>query len=184
MRFTGTGTLEGMDVSKYRTTSFNYADVGASEGTFPADYHHLTRSQVIGAGIDEYGAAADALMQWDMHRGAGLRVHPSADTAIPDAVVVLTLGPIRSPCRVVYVIDEANRQGFAYGTLDGHPEAGEELFHIDYSPADGIVTAHISAFSRPGRWFTTLGGPVGRRVQALITDRYFAALESACRSAR
>ncbi|MFI8567245.1 DUF1990 family protein [Rhodococcus sp. NPDC078407] len=173
-----------MDVSKYRTASFNYADVGATNGTFPTGYHHLTKSRVIGSGLDEFGAGADALMQWDMHRGAGLKVHATTDTAVTDAVVVLTLGPIRIPCRVIYVIDEANRQGFAYGTLDGHPEAGEELFHIDYSPADGIVTAHISAFSRPGRWYTRLAGPVGRQGQALATDRYFAALEKACRSAR
>lgn len=82
-------------------------------------------------------AAADTLMRWDMHRGTGLKVHSDADNAVPDAVVVLTLGPVRIPCRVVYVIDEANRQGFAYGTLDGHPESGEELFYVDYSPRTG-----------------------------------------------
>ncbi|CCQ16855.1 putative uncharacterized protein [Rhodococcus sp. AW25M09] len=173
-----------MDVSKYRTASFNYADAGATKGKFPSGYHHLTRSRTIGSGLEDFEAAADALMQWDMHRGAGLKVRSDAATAVPDAVVVLTLGPIRIPCRVVYVIDEANRQGFAYGTLDGHPEAGEELFHIDYSPTDETVTAHISAFSRPGRWYTRLAGPVGRRGQALATDRYFAALEKACPSAR
>ncbi len=182
MRAVVAGTLEVMDVSKYRTTPFNYADVGASKGTFPAGYHHLARSRVIGSGLEDFVAAADALMQWNMHRGAGLKVHAGSDTAVPDAVVVLTLGPVRIPCRVVYVIDEANRQGFAYGTLDGHPESGEELFYIDYSPADHTVTAHISAFSRPGRWYTKLGGPVGRRVQALFTDRYLTALAKACRS--
>ncbi|OZD09434.1 hypothetical protein CH275_03210 [Rhodococcus sp. 06-235-1A] len=171
-----------MDVSRYRTASFNYADVGATKNTFPARYHHVTESRVIGSGLKDFVAAADALMQWDMHRGAGLKVHSSEKSAVPDAVVVLTLGPIRIPCRVVYVIDEANRQGFAYGTLDGHPESGEELFHVDYSPADGTVTAHIAAFSSPGRWYTRLGGPVGRRVQSLFTDRYLTALAAVCRS--
>ncbi|MCJ0976487.1 DUF1990 domain-containing protein [Rhodococcus sp. ARC_M12] len=172
-----------MDVSKYRAASFNYADVGATRDTLPAGYHYVAKSRVIGSGVEDFVAAADALMRWDMHRGAGLTVH-SSDDAVPDAVVVLTLGPIRIPCRVVYVIDEANRQGFAYGTLDGHPESGEELFHVDYSPADGTVTAHITAFSKPGRWYTRLGGPVGRRVQALFTDRYLTALAKVCTSPR
>lgn len=176
------GTLEFMDVSRYRTASFNYADVGATRGAAPAGYHHLERSRIIGSGLEDFVAAADVLMQWDMHRRVGMKVHSTADSAVPDAVVVLTLGPIRIPCRVVYVIDEANRQGFAYGTLDGHPESGEELFHIDYSPTDGVVTAHVSAFSNPGRWYTKLGGAIGRRVQAVVTERYLAELAKACRS--
>ncbi|OZD77807.1 DUF1990 domain-containing protein [Rhodococcus sp. 05-339-2] len=171
-----------MDVSKYRAAPFNYADVGATSGRLPAGYHHVETSRVIGSGVEDFVAAADALMRWDMHRGAGLKVHSSVDHAVPDAVVVLGLGPVRIPCRVVYVIDEANRQGFAYGTLDGHPESGEELFHVDYSPEDGTVSAQITAFSNPGRWYTKLGGPVGRRVQALFTDRYLSALETQCRS--
>lgn len=180
---TQAGTLGCMDFSKYRSAPFNYDDAGATAGPLPTGYHHVTMSRVVGSGLDDFVAAADALMRWDMHRGAGLKVRSEAETAVPDSVVVLTLGPVRIPCRVVYVIDEANRQGFAYGTLDGHPESGEELFYVDYSPADGAVTAHISAFSRPGRWYTKLGGPVGRRVQAAFTDRYLTALASACRQA-
>lgn len=184
MRSADAGRVEGMNVSKYTAASFNYADVGATSGRLPTGYHHVEKSRVIGSGVEDFVAAADALMRWDMHRGTGLKVHSSNDNAVPDAVVVLTLGPVRIPCRVVYVIDEANRQGFAYGTLDGHPESGEELFYVDYSPEDGTVSAHITAFSNPGRWYTRLGGPVGKRVQALFTDGYLAALESACRSPR
>ena len=33
------------------------------------------------------------------------------------------LGLLRAPCRVVYVIDEPDVRGFAYGTLPGHPES-------------------------------------------------------------
>jgi uncharacterized protein (UPF0548 family) len=31
----------------------------------------------------------------------------------------------KAPVRVVYVVDEPTRRGFAYGTLPGHPESGE-----------------------------------------------------------
>jgi uncharacterized protein (UPF0548 family) len=46
---------------------------------------------------------------------------------VPGTDVLAHLGPIRVPCRVVYVLDEPERRGFAYGTLPGHPESGEEL---------------------------------------------------------
>jgi uncharacterized protein (UPF0548 family) len=36
---------------------------------------------------------------------------------------------------VVYVVDEHDRRGFAYGTLRGRPESGEELFAVGYDPA-------------------------------------------------
>jgi hypothetical protein len=42
----------------------------------------------------------------------------------------LPVGFVDVTCRVVAVIDEANRYGFAYGTLPVHPETGEEAFMI------------------------------------------------------
>jgi uncharacterized protein (UPF0548 family) len=54
-------------------------------------------------------------------------------------VLILSLGVaairLRAPCRIVYVIDEPDRRGFAYGTLPGHPERGEEAFIISRRPA-------------------------------------------------
>jgi uncharacterized protein (UPF0548 family) len=40
------------------------------------------------------------------------------------------------------VTDEADRFGFACGSLPGHPERGEEAFHIRRYP-DGVVTFDI-----------------------------------------
>lgn len=70
---------------------------------------------------------------------------------------------------------EPGRVGFAYGTLTGHPERGEERFEVALLE-DGAVEARIRAFSRPGRWFTRLGGPAGRAAQRRITSRYLDAL--------
>jgi uncharacterized protein (UPF0548 family) len=46
------------------------------------------------------------------------------------------LWPRDVPCRVVYVVDEPRRAGFAYGTLPGHPEIGGERVgvfnHVEY----------------------------------------------------
>ena len=59
-------------------------------------------------------------------------VFPGAQEILTGATVVVTLGtPIVAlavPCRIVSVIDGQTRWGFAYGTLPGHPEQGEEAF--------------------------------------------------------
>ena len=57
--------------------------------------------------------------------------------------VIVHLGPVRAPCRVVYVVDEPDRRGFAYGTLPGHAESGEERFVVRYDPATDEVCAEV-----------------------------------------
>ena len=98
---------------------------------------------------------------------------------VPGDSVVLDIpfGPFRflAPARVVYVIDEPSRKGFAYGTLRGHPESGEESFIVEQTD-DGSVWLEISAFSRPANAFWWLGYPVLRLAQAYYTRRYFESL--------
>jgi uncharacterized protein (UPF0548 family) len=81
------------------------------------------------------------------------------------------------PCRVVYVINEPSRSGFAYGTLPGHPEKGEEAFVVELS-TDGQVHLVIRAFSRPATLLARAGGPLTRAIQELITERYVRALRA------
>ncbi|WP_072802136.1 DUF1990 domain-containing protein [Rhodococcoides yunnanense] len=168
-----------VDLSRYDSLQLTYSEVGRTAGPLPTGYHHVDRREPIGHGRDGFRAAADALVSWGMHRGAGLSVDATSGAAEVGSTVLMRIGPVRIPCRVVAVIDEPNRRGFAYGTLPGHPEQGEELFVVEFDPDSRAVTAHIAAFSRPGRWFTRLGGPLGRVVQRLATDRYFAALRRA-----
>ncbi|QVI20897.1 DUF1990 domain-containing protein [Nocardia tengchongensis] len=98
-----------------------------------------------------------------MQRGTGIFQHATTPTAQPgtELTVRLALGPIgvNAPCRVVYVLDDPNRRGFAYGTLPGHPESGEELFAVEYDPADDSVHGIIAAFSNPGTWYNPPGRP-------------------------
>jgi uncharacterized protein (UPF0548 family) len=51
-------------------------------------------------------------------------------------VVTFHLGPVhvKAPCRLVYVTDEVNRFGFAYGTLPGHPEQAKRRSTSDAVP--------------------------------------------------
>jgi hypothetical protein len=61
------------------------------------------------------------------------------------------------PCRVVWTVDEPDRIGFTYGTLQGHPAAGEESFVVTREP-DGIYFT-IRAYNRAAACYARLGGP-------------------------
>jgi uncharacterized protein (UPF0548 family) len=117
-------------IARLHRLELTYDEAGQTRGFLPAGYRHLRRRAVIGSGPQVFAAAVTMLLGWQVHLRAGLRVSPSSATAGPGAVVVLDLGagPVRvtAPCRVVYTVNEPDRQGFAYGTLPGHPECGEE----------------------------------------------------------
>jgi uncharacterized protein (UPF0548 family) len=82
---------------------------------------------------------------------------------------------IKFPVRVIYVVDEPRRKGFAYGTLPGHPEDGEESWIIEHRDDDSVWIT-VRAFSRPAnRWWWAVY-PVLRVVQEYYTRRYLRAL--------
>ena len=158
--------------------TLTYAEVGATSGTLPADYHHLDVSRIVGRGRDWFDVAAARVLTWEVQQRAGLAVEDDREVALGvRALLRMRVGPVpvRAPVEVVVVTAEPDRVGFAYGTLAGHPERGEERFEVALQ-ADGAVEARIRAFSRPGRWFTRLAGPVGRRLQRSTTQRYLDAL--------
>lgn len=155
-----------------------YAEVGATASDMPAGYRHVVRRDRLGHGTDVFDRCAAGLLTWRVHRDAGLHLRASHTPAQVDAVVsqlvgTRTLGLV-APCKVVYVVDEPRRQGFAYGTLPGHPETGEEAFVVCHDE-DGSVALEITAFSRSANVLSRLGGPVTRLVQDRMTDRYVAA---------
>jgi uncharacterized protein (UPF0548 family) len=76
----------------------------------------------------------------------------------------------------VYVLDEPDHRGFAYGTLPGHAEIGEELFAVRYDAGDEAVYAEVIAFSRHGTWWSRLAGPVTALVQRVVSKRYVRAV--------
>ena len=80
------------------------------------------------------------------------------------------------PCRVVWSVEEDRRAGFAYGTLPGHPEQGEEAFVVDWG-ADGAVWFTVRAVSRPAAWYMQAAGPLGRSGQRVFARRYVSALQ-------
>jgi uncharacterized protein (UPF0548 family) len=161
------------------TAELTYDHIGSTCGVLPDGYSHVNARVVIGLGAASLAEAARALFAWQMHLRAGLRVATSSATVEQDAVVMLGIGAgpfsLNAPCRVVYTIDEPNRQGFAYGTLPGHPESGEEAFVIEKA-GDDTVTFSITAFSRPASNLAKLAGHLGQFAQRRMTGRYLRSL--------
>lgn len=166
---------EVTSIDRWRSAEPTYPDVGATRtGRTPAGMRAVARERIVGQGEADFAAVAELIHDFGLQRGAGLRVQASSATAEVGTTVVLSapfLGPIEIPCRVVYVLEEDDRAGFAYGTLDGHPECGEELFSVELRP-EGQVVAVIRAFSRPARWYSRLGAPFARLLQDIMTRRY------------
>jgi uncharacterized protein (UPF0548 family) len=158
-----------------------YRPIGATRGDLPEGFAKLRRTRRVGQGRDDFEAAAEAVMRWEAQRVLGVRVDaPERVTAGAELRAHLGLGPlaITAPARVVYVVDEPRRRGFAYGTLPGHPVSGEESFVVELLPDDTVLFT-VSAYSRPARWFTRLAGPVGRSFQRVMAGRYLAAIRRA-----
>jgi uncharacterized protein (UPF0548 family) len=167
-------------LARQRTAPLTYAEVGATfDAELPAGYHHVHTGTGLGTGPEIWARARAGIEAWAAHRGAGITIVPG-DAPITDGttVAVLTsLGPLHvlAACRIVRVVDERDRYGFAYGTLPSHPEEGEEHFVVSRA-ADGMVRFDVVAFSRPHDLLTKLGGPIPRRIQARAAEHYLAGM--------
>ncbi len=122
----------------------------------------------VGVGPEAFAAGVAALRRWAQFPPGWVIVDPP-DAAIREGTVVSVAAHVYgawwvNACRVVEVIDEPTRFGFAYGTLLGHVEQGEERFLIEQD-ADGVVWYGIRAHSRPRYWLTKLMYPLTRMAQ-------------------
>jgi len=168
----------------FRRLEPTYPDLGASLGeTLPAGYHHGRSSIALGQGDEVWATARSALDQWRAHTGAGVRVFPADAPLEAGATVALCvrIGPVVDVfgCRIVRVVDEADRYGFAYGTLPGHPERGEESFMLDRTE-HGSVTFTVTVFAQGAQLVTRLAQPLTSAVSRHYIGRYLRSLRCAC----
>lgn len=173
-------------LGRVKDKPLTYEAVGMSLGRVPAPdgFREYSASKVIGTGEEAYRNAGYALMHWNVHRGAALAVQPDfnvvrAGDPVAVAAKAAPFMSVAGACRVTEVIATGRSTGFAYGTLPGHPECGEESFIITHRDDDQVEFA-IRAFSRPGVWYVRLSGPIGRSIQSRVGRRL---LESATRYA-
>ena len=158
----------------------SYPEVGASLGALPVGYRHDSYDVWLGETDTAYRRATQGLTEWRAHRAAGVQVYPPDATLATGTTVALAL-PLYgvhalAACRVVAVIREASRFGFAYGTVAGHPERGEEAFLVER--IGDAVRFRIAAFSKPADPLARLGSPVSRLVQRRVTLAYLDGLRA------
>jgi uncharacterized protein (UPF0548 family) len=126
----------------------------------------------LGEGEAVYESASAALRRWDHFKLGWVDVW-SPETPLEAGEVVAVMGRALglwwlNCCRIVYVVNETGpirKFGFAYGTLPGHVESGEERFVIEWNQGDNSVWYDILAFSRPSQVLIRLGSPIVRRMQ-------------------
>lgn len=156
-------------ISSQRDLPFTYAEVGATKSNPPAAGYTVDHNRVqLGVGEGVYRAAVAALKYWRHFDLGWVTIVPRGvpiEVGATVAVKARAFGTwTLSASRVVYVIDEPRRFGFAYGTLPDHVERGEERFLIEWE-ADDSVWYDIFAFSQPRHPLVRMSFPLARMLQ-------------------
>jgi len=130
----------------------------------------------------ELSRAVAALRAWAPHRGIQGRIEPEGAPIEEGTtlLVVAPFGPVElvAPDRIVAVVDEPRRFGFAYGTLAGHAEVGEELFLAEViGPHRLRLTVRIHA--GPATRLARIGSPLVTLFQGAAARRYLQAWATA-----
>ena len=160
--------------------SFSYAEVGASRDMPPAGYHIDHNRVLLGSERETWELAKQAIREWKMFEVDGIELcYPDTPIEVGRNVAPLAkhLGFYSlNACRIVYVIDEADRFGFAYGTLSEHAEKGEERFTVEFCQKTREIWYEVVAFSRPASLLVKLGYPYSRYRQKQFSSGSKAAM--------
>ena len=141
---------------------------GTATRVVPAGYRADHSRFLLGHGEAVFAQARTALKHWKQFDLGWSRVCPADTPIVAGRTVAVEFHLLGIWClcsaRIVYTIDEPRRFGFAYGTLSGHVESGEERFLVE-KEHDDSVHYDIRAFSRPRHVLTKLGYPYVRYLQ-------------------
>ncbi len=150
----------------------SYQEVGLTrKAQKPRGYDLAIHRVRLGFGKAAFQAAQEALRAWRMFPTSLAMLYWPSTPIEPgrEVMVGFTLGPLWSlnPCRILYAIDEREGQstgdhhrfGFAYATLPGHVEAGEERFLVTWDEATDEVCYEIFCYSRGQHILAKIGYP-------------------------
>lgn len=148
----------------------------------PVGFRTYEKSVRLGSGEEFWIEASTELMAWGIKTRSGFDVTPATSTNLNAARgrrfwLTARIGPlqVREPVEVIDVIEGPLRRGFAYGTLDGHPVSGEELFVVERRSDDTVwLTLRSATGPAQGRW--KLAFPLLLVAQVAYRRRYRQAL--------
>lgn len=185
MFFFGKPSAEQVEalVLAHRNEPHSYGEVGRTRADPPTGYNVDHNRVLLGQGREVFARAATAIRQWKMFDMGWVELfptQPSVKAGETVAVIVRHLGFLSvNISRVVYLIEEDERFGFAYGTLLSHSEQGEERFTVEYDPSTDEVWYDLLAFSKPRAPLARVGYPISRHLQKRFARDSLAAMKRA-----
>lgn len=175
-------------LARQATLPFSYPQVGATAAVPPAGYMVQHTHVPLGQGEKVFAAAKAALERWEEFRLGWVETWPPQAPIQQGQIIVVIARCVGlwwlNASRIVYVVNEpgpVRRFGFAYGTLPGHAESGEERFQVEWHPDSDDVFYDILAFSRHRHLLARLGSPMARRMQGRFARDSAAAMGRAVR---
>ncbi|HEY6806281.1 MAG TPA: DUF1990 domain-containing protein [Pyrinomonadaceae bacterium] len=155
-------------ITSQQDQPFTYSAVGATNTTPPKDFTVDHNHIELGKGVEIFNRAVAALKQWRQFDLGWVSLVPEGvpiEVGTTVAVKARAFGSCSlNATRIVYVIDEPRRFGFAYGTLPDHVECGEERFLIEWRDDDSVIF-DIVAFSKPRHILVRMSRPLARLKQ-------------------
>lgn len=122
----------------------------------------------LGEGREVFETAKNVIRGWDMFPKSWTKIYPQNAPIEAGQRVALLFNLLGlwwwNSSEIQYTIEDDDRFGFAYGTLPGHVELGEELFLVSID-SQQKVWYEIKAFSRPANWLVQLAYPYARSQQ-------------------
>ena len=164
--------------------TFSYAEVGYSRQQTPRGYVADRNRIALGKGAEAFERAKSAVRNWKMFDMPWVQLCWPNTPLEPGVTVAVLISHVGfwslNACRVVYLVDEhgtSETYGFAYGTLQGHGERGEERFTVEFN-SDQSVWYGLYAFSRPNM-LARLAYPYTRSLQKRFAKDSKAAMQKA-----
>ena len=169
------------------TLGLTYAPLHGTQAVAPVPGHDNDHIRVLlSENPADFNLACQAIRNWQMFPRSWTQLYP-AQAPLQEGTELSLYARFarlwwRNACRIVYTIDEPGRFGFAYGTLPGHMEMGEELFLVE-KDATGRVWYQLKAFSRPRHWLARMAYPIMRLLQARFRRESAAQMQKFVRNA-
>ncbi len=149
-----------------------------SWGAGPADHRRAEITTTIGRGDAAFARAAHDVLRWKVKTRSGFAV-PADGPVEPGQRLTVTARvagvTVREPVEVVDVVRTAERVGFSYRPLPGHPVRGEEAFVVHRDGDAVLLTIRSLTRAAPsGPWRALF--PVLLLAQRVARARYLRAL--------
>ncbi|HYJ45416.1 MAG TPA: DUF1990 domain-containing protein [Pyrinomonadaceae bacterium] len=168
--------------------SISYPEVGATRSSrLPAGYPINHYRGKLGAGGEMFERAVASMRAWEMYSLDWTKLC-WPDTPVREGEVVGVLAHhlglwSLNACRIIYTLEEergdSRRTGFAFGTLPGHVEEGEERFTVELKGESGEVSYELFAFARPKPLVAKIAYPIVRALQRRFAQDSCAAMRRA-----